>query len=291
MTSSSTYPTAIDDTDVVPDDTTPSGFKDFADLLADAVHKMQVELGTNPSGSADTVAALLNTLSAASIVLSGHAGKLVKVNDAGTGVEYIDPDSGAFPSATTKGTLAVYNGTAWVAIPPGTDGQLLSALASAGVGLSYIDAPSGGGGDGLPDASGLPDGTLLEVIDGVGQWAESSHAYNAKLFNLYNDDGGAFPGGVYTAVVGDLDHMLLVDSASDISFKIDIEDDSDLANFWTSGSGFEVLQLGAGSITFVGGDGTVLHSLAGNLKMAGQGAYARVWIDGSVRIWGDLIAA
>lgn len=77
MADESTYPAVLDGDlrALVPAATTPAGFEDFLQLLADAVGNIEVELGTDPSGAAATLAARLAalqvTLQAAFVADSG----------------------------------------------------------------------------------------------------------------------------------------------------------------------------------------------------------------------------
>lgn len=95
MADTSTYPATLDGDlrALVPAGTTPTGFEDFLQLVADAVTKIQTELGTNPSGSAATVAAALDAKVSKALSVNAQTGttytvalsdeqKLVTLSDA-----------------------------------------------------------------------------------------------------------------------------------------------------------------------------------------------------------------
>lgn len=56
--------------------------------------------------------------------------------------------SGSLPTPSAKGDLAVWDGSAWVILPAGTDGDVLTADSGASSGLSYQTPATGGGGGG-----------------------------------------------------------------------------------------------------------------------------------------------
>ena len=76
-----------------------------------------------------------------------------------------------------KGDLLVHDGTNWVTLTPGANGQLLSADSAAATGLSFIDAPSGGGAttlDALTDTN-LAGATSSQFLKYNGsQWVNSA---------------------------------------------------------------------------------------------------------------------
>ena len=72
----------------------------------------------------------------------------------------------AIPSPA-KGTILVYNGSAWVPLAVGTDGQVLTAESGQSTGLEWMAASGGGGGSGAAwfAGSGLP-GTISGQANG-----------------------------------------------------------------------------------------------------------------------------
>lgn len=83
MADTSTYP-ATPDGDLralVAPGTTPSGFEDFMQLVADAVAKIETELGTNPSGASTDVAARVTADEAG---LAAHLADTADAHDAST---------------------------------------------------------------------------------------------------------------------------------------------------------------------------------------------------------------
>lgn len=64
MADESVYPGILDGDLrlLVPGSTTPAGFEDFLQLVADAVSKIETELGVDPAGAAATVRARLDAI-------------------------------------------------------------------------------------------------------------------------------------------------------------------------------------------------------------------------------------
>lgn len=92
MADTSTYPDTLDGAlrDLVPAGTTPTGFEDFLQLVADAVSKVEAELGVNPAGDEDTVAQRIAALGSVGPAGPAQAGTMKQADNVG---DAADPDS------------------------------------------------------------------------------------------------------------------------------------------------------------------------------------------------------
>jgi hypothetical protein len=111
--------------------------------------------------------------------------------------------AGSLPSPSAVGDLVVWNGSAWVTLAAGTDGDVLTADSGASEGLSY-QTPTGGGGGTDPwqiiiDPFAAHSHTNFDSLIGslgdrvYGAEMESTGAVNAER----NWDFGS-PGGTWT---------------------------------------------------------------------------------------------
>jgi len=247
MASSSTYPTTNDGDlrALVPSDTTPSGFKDFTELLADAVAKIETELGLNPSGSYSTVALAI----AAALDFAGVATDDPRLPPTPVGVTtgYIAKVSSgaivwgaapaALPSATTKGTIAVYNGTAWTVLTPGSDGKVLKALASESTGLKWDTASAG-----AAQLSDLSDGASVVYLSPDVVTADT------------------------TIGTANLNRVLEVSSGSAKTITVPLNATTALPVGFVT----EVYRAGAGTVTIAPESGVTIHSPGGLLDIGDQ---------------------
>jgi len=104
-------------------------------------------------------AQLLGTINAAAVgnVLRSQG---VLLEPAWGKVQLVDPDSHV-SGFTSKGDILTYDGSAYVRLPRGSDGQVLQSSASASAGLEWTTA-SGGSGD---IDTILTDGDLVMLDD------------------------------------------------------------------------------------------------------------------------------
>jgi hypothetical protein len=113
------------------------------------------------------------------------------------------------PTAVTKGTILVWNGSNWVVKGPGTDGFLLEADSATADGLDWVSIGSLGPATGtyivatdqdatLPNSRLLTDGTGIDVADGgaAGNFVVSIDATVATLAGIQT-----FTNKVYTTPV------------------------------------------------------------------------------------------
>lgn len=133
MADSSTYPTTLDgDLKALVPTVTPTDAEDFLQLVADAVSKVQIELGTTPSGAFATVAARFaaqdallatleptitaNTQTADYTLVLTDAGKVIEMDDSGPLVLTIPTNASvAFPIGTVLEVIALGSGTVTIA--------------------------------------------------------------------------------------------------------------------------------------------------------------------------------
>jgi hypothetical protein len=118
-------------------------------------------------------------------------------------VSTTDAGGSGLPSPSTKGDLVVWDGSDWVILPAGTDGDVLTADSGDSTGLSY-QTPTGGGGGTDPwfimiDPFAAHSHTNFDSLVGslgdrvYGAEMESTGAQNAER----NWDFGC-PGGTWT---------------------------------------------------------------------------------------------
>ena len=146
MADTSTFPGTLDgDLKALVPTVTPSGASDFLKLLADAVAKMQTELGTDPAGAGATVAALLADIVSDATALDSRVttneGDITTLQGASgggggrSGYETINPTSGtADVSASTKATIGMSwggAGTGTIVLPRRTESGMF-VISSSG---------------------------------------------------------------------------------------------------------------------------------------------------------------
>lgn len=134
-------------------------------------------------------------------------------------------------AATTKGDIAAYNGTAWVRVGVGTDGQALVAASSQASGLAWENVATDGNDMGTAPITGTITANEIAVGAGTNQVGGSSAA-------TYTSAGGVvLTGSSGNQLSGDTTYGLGVhDSTSDNS-SIDLTATG--ANIVTGGGTYE----------------------------------------------------
>lgn len=156
--------------------------------------------------------------------------------------------------------VRVYNGTVWGAWAP----------------------VGGGGGVAAGDVTFTPAGSIaatdvqaaLEELD-----AEKAFFANTPL-EPYTDD--------HILALSDLGQIVEMNKAT----TVDLEIPPEASVAWTPGDRVDVVQIGAGQVTFTAGAGVTINSKDGNLALTGQYSGASLYYRGS-DIWvliGDLSA-
>ncbi len=111
----------------------------------------------------------------------GNNGDVLTKDSAQTlGIKFA-PAAG-MPSATTKGTVAVYDGSAWTILAPGANGKVLGFNSGTATGLEALSLPSAGG-----------DVAIFADIQNSGTAGQTmSTGWNTLRWNTEEVDTGSF---------------------------------------------------------------------------------------------------
>jgi len=215
---------------------------------------------------------------------------------------------------TSKGDLAVFNGTNWVRISKGSDGQLLGASNATATGLSYFPAGGGSGtvtsvtftGDGTvlsstPSSADTSSGTVAATLanaaqnsvlagpasGGAGaptyQTAPTFSGANLTSLNASSLASGTMPSGRESA------NTVLLNTAQTITGAKTF---TNAVTVWTnaSGSASTGTVIGTNGNLYQVGNTYVVSSLSSSLFAGAgwvrvQGRYAYMTCDGQVNNW------
>jgi len=252
----STYPTTLDSLSTAHvDNVSEVVHAASVNDLADAVNKIEAELGTLPKGNFATVKAKLLQLYYGNVTTTQR--NAIASGQAPNGVLVFNTDTNQFE--WNQGNDGARN---WLALVPTIDLSPYAPLAS-------------------PALTGNPTASTQTAGNSTTRLATTAFVQGEKVTVINNQTAS------YTAVLGDAFKLVEMNVASANNFTV--PPNSSVA--FAIGTSVSIGQLGAGQTTIVAGGGVTLRSYNSNLKLAGQYAVASIMKRATDEWWvaGNLV--